>query len=89
MIYDSENLLKVIVKSSVKTEKRLMVYIWATREDYDRREIRDVGWVRSEHNVADGLTKFAKGQTLVLFFVYCTAGDGGLTMGTEDVLQAI
>ena len=57
MFTDSESLFKVIVKSTTTTEKRLMIDIKAGREAYDASEISDVGWVSSNDNPADGLTK--------------------------------
>lgn len=57
ILTDSESLLKLIVKSSVTTEKRLMVNVRAAREAYERGDIRNVGWIRSPDNMADGLTK--------------------------------
>lgn len=59
MITYSELLFKVIVKSSITTENRLMVDIRDARVAYERGDISDVGWIRSPSNVADGLTKFA------------------------------
>lgn len=67
MITYSESLFNFIVKSSITTEKSPMVDIRATREAYNRRDISDVDWVGSAHNLADGLTKFAKRQPLVDF----------------------
>lgn len=34
-----------------------MIDIIATREAYERREIDNMSWIRSEHNVADMLTE--------------------------------
>ena len=57
MFTDSESLFKVIVKSTTTTGKRLMIDIQAAREAYDQSEISDVGWIVSEDNPADGLSK--------------------------------
>lgn len=54
---DSDSLFKVIIKNSSTTERRLMIDIQATREAYGNKEIVDIGWVRSEDNPADALTK--------------------------------
>lgn len=54
---DSESLFKTIVKSTTTTDKRLMIDIQAARESYGKQEISDIGWIRSEDNPADGLTK--------------------------------
>lgn len=60
IITDSESLLNVVVKSSVTSEKRLTVDTKAAREAFDRREIRNIGWVKSRENLADRLTKRAR-----------------------------
>lgn len=67
MITDSERLFKVNVKISITTEKILMVDIRSTLEAYNRVDKIEVGWVRSAHNLADGLTKVSKGGSLVEF----------------------
>lgn len=54
---DSDSLFKVISKNSSTTERRLMIDLQATREAYGNKEIADIGWVRSEDNPADALTK--------------------------------
>lgn len=41
-----------------------MIDISAARHSYTEVEITDVGLVRSEHNVADGLTKMSFGKAL-------------------------
>lgn len=60
MLTDSENLFKVIYKSSVTTEKRLMVYVRAAREAYENCDIIYVEWMRSHHNISHGLTKMGQ-----------------------------
>lgn len=57
MLTDSESLFKCIVKSTTTTEKRLMIDIEAGREAYGKQEISDIGWIRTDDNPADGLTK--------------------------------
>ena len=54
---DSDSLFKVIVKNSTTTERRLMIDLQATREAYGNHEISDIGWVKSDDNPADALTK--------------------------------
>lgn len=56
--------MKVIVKSSITTEKRLMVYIRAAREAYERGYINDVGWIRWPANVSDGMNKLSNCKPL-------------------------
>lgn len=67
MLTDSESLFRVIIKASVTTEKRLMIDVRAAREAYQRGDISNVGWIRSAHNLADGLTKFEKNKLMVEF----------------------
>lgn len=57
MLTDSKQMFDVITRASHTTEKRLMIDVAAAREAYNRGEISNVGLVRSEHNVVDGLTK--------------------------------
>lgn len=59
-VTDSESIFKIIVQSSTTTEKRLMIDLQACREAYDEGCIDNVGWVRSEYNVADCFTKMNK-----------------------------
>lgn len=60
MVTDSDSLFKVVVQSSTTTERRLMIDIQATREAYQERKIDNMGWVKSDGNIADGLTKINK-----------------------------
>lgn len=64
MFKDSEGLFRVIMKSSLTTEKRLMVYIRSALEAYEHGYISEVRWIRSSHNISDGLTKFFKLKAL-------------------------
>lgn len=60
LLKDSDSLIKVIVNASRTTERRLMINVRAAREFYHLGEINIVGWIRSEENLADGLTKVAR-----------------------------
>ena len=55
MLTDSKALFDVIKGSKYMTEKRLMVDLAAIREAYKDRTISNIGLIRSEHNLADGL----------------------------------
>lgn len=57
MLTDSKQTFDVVTRASHTTERRLMIDVAAAREAYKRNEISNVGLVKSEHNVADGLTK--------------------------------
>ena len=54
---DSKSLFDIISKGSRTSEKRIMLDVFAAREGYVSRNISNIGFVRSEHNIADGLTK--------------------------------
>lgn len=64
MLIDSLSLFKFLLNASTTTEKRLMIDIRAAREAYEKIEIRHVGWVRSEDNLANGVKKPGKCQAL-------------------------
>lgn len=59
-VTDSDSLFKVIVQSSTTNERRLMIDIQACREAYQERKIDQIGWIKSDGNLADGLTKIDK-----------------------------
>lgn len=54
---DSKSLFDIISKGSKTSEKRLMLDVAAAREGFKTQDISNIGLVKSEHNVADGLTK--------------------------------
>lgn len=54
---DSKSLFDVISKGSKTAEKRLMLDIACAREGFRRHDISDIGFIRGEDNLADGLTK--------------------------------
>lgn len=55
-LIDSESLFELIVKSTSTTKERLMTDVRATHEAF-QNEMSDIGWIRSNENTADGLTK--------------------------------
>ena len=57
MLTDSKSLFDVIACGSRTSEKRIMLDIVAAREGYASGEISNIGFVRSDKNLADGLTK--------------------------------
>jgi len=75
MLTDSKQMFDVITRTSHTTEKRLMIDVAAARETYNRNEMSNVGLVKSEQNVADGLTK----QRL------CSALDAVLRTGRDVI----
>lgn len=54
---DNKSLFDVTSKGSRTSEKRLMVNIDAAREGCRKMEIWDIGFVKTPHNFADGITK--------------------------------
>lgn len=49
---DSRCLLDVVTNNTTTTEKHLMIDVQSIRGEYERRDIKDVGWFRT-----DALTK--------------------------------
>lgn len=64
MFTDSKTFFDVITKNTTTTEKRLMIEIKAVRESYERMELSDVPWIRSENNPADALSKVKENAVL-------------------------
>jgi transposase InsO family protein len=64
ILTDSRPLFDVLVCAKYTTEKRLMIDISAAREGFNRRDITNVCLIRSEHNVADAMTKFSSNNAL-------------------------
>jgi hypothetical protein len=54
---NSKSLFDIITRRKHTTEMRTMVDIAAIREGFSRREIANIGLIKSEDNPADGLTK--------------------------------
>ena len=67
LLTDSMSLFKVIVNSSITTEKRLMIHISAVREAYERSDMDYIGWIPSKFNIANGLSKLGVCRTLSEF----------------------
>ena len=63
---DSKSLFDVISKGTRTSEKRLMLDIFAARECFKKKEIGDIGFVRSEYNIADALTKKMSQKALIV-----------------------
>jgi hypothetical protein len=64
MLTDSQPLFDVLTKKKITTEKRLMIDLAATREAYAHRIITNIGLIKSEYNVADGMTKLHSNNAL-------------------------
>lgn len=61
---DSKSLFDAITKNSVTTEKSLMIDVQAMREAYERMEVSDLAWIKSEYNPSDALTKVKENAVL-------------------------
>ncbi len=61
---DSKCLFDAISKGSRTSEKRIMIDISAAREGFKDKVISNIGFVRSQNNIADALTKDMKQKAL-------------------------
>ena len=64
MLTDSLSLFDVITKATVTAEKRLLIDLKDVKGAYKRHEISQVGFIRSEFNPADALTKAKRSNIL-------------------------
>lgn len=66
---DSDILIKTLPKSGITSENPLTIDMRATREAFDRNEILEIGRIRSQNNIADGLMKMKRYRSIekVLF----------------------
>jgi Reverse transcriptase (RNA-dependent DNA polymerase) len=65
ILTDSRPLFDVLICAKYTTEKRLMIDISAAREGFTRRDITNVCLIRSEHNIADAMTKLASNAAML------------------------
>ena len=57
MLTDSLSLFDVVTKATLTTEKTLLMDIKGFKDSYHFNEIENIGFIRSEYNPADTLTK--------------------------------
>jgi hypothetical protein len=69
MLTDIKALFDVLTRTRYATKRRLMVDIAAAREAYHERIISNIGLIRSEFNIANGLTKAGPNEALRRFLV--------------------
>lgn len=67
MFTDSLTLFKTLTTCKRTTEGRLMIDIYAARESFRRREIDNIGFIRTAYNPADDLTKLHGNGALMQF----------------------
>ena len=54
---DSLSLFDVITKATLTAERRLMIDVAGVKEAYKTRDIHTIGFIRTQYNPADALTK--------------------------------
>ena len=64
MLADSLSLFDVITKAKITSERRVMIDVKVDKDAYQRYEIGTTGFIRSEYNSADALTKVKKSDIL-------------------------
>jgi hypothetical protein len=60
ILTDSLSLFDVITKATTTAEKRLMIDLCLVQQAYECSEVDTIGFVRSEYNPADVLTKITR-----------------------------
>jgi hypothetical protein len=61
---DSYSLFSTVTKYQSVREKRLLIDLAVIRQSYRRFEVDNIGFIRSEHNIADALIKNTKDTNL-------------------------
>lgn len=64
---DSSSLFSIIIRSTSITERRLMIYLQAAREAFDRSDIAEIGWIERARNISYSLTKPAPCDSMLQF----------------------
>ena len=64
MLTDSLSLFEVITKSTITTEKRLMIEIKVVKDSYQCNEVQNIWFIRSGSTPADALTKIKRCKVL-------------------------
>ncbi len=67
---DSKSLFNFITKCSQTQGRRLLIDLQAVRDAYTVDEVRNLGFIRSPNNPANGLTKIGKSHTLYHMLSY-------------------
>ena len=64
MFTDSKSLFDTITKRSQISEKRLLIDMATVRDAYRRKEMQNIGFIKTNYNIADPLTKESENETL-------------------------
>lgn len=64
IITDSLTLFDVLIKSTITTEKRLMMDLQTVKDSYRKMKLNNVAFVQSESMLADSLTKIKPNHLL-------------------------
>lgn len=64
---DSRTVFNTVAKTAPTLEKRLLIDVCALRESHGKGELRNISWIPSDENVADGLTKGLIGKNHCLY----------------------
>ena len=65
LMTDSKSIFDITSEDSSTNEKRIMIDIHSARRAYRAHEVSNIGFVRSENNIADGLTKLKMQSALL------------------------
>lgn len=65
MMTDSLSLFHISTEASCTTEKLLMIDLQTVQDFFNKMEIQDLAYIRSEYNTADALTEVKKQSILV------------------------
>lgn len=65
MITDSEALFRILTRVRYTTERRLEIDIASARQAYSTKEISNIGWIHTDDNYADDLTKIGGNGALL------------------------
>lgn len=64
MMTNSLSLFDVPAKATERTEKRLMIDLKTIKDSYQKHELQQVAFIRSENNPADALAKIKQSSIL-------------------------
>jgi hypothetical protein len=79
---NSRSLYQCLVKLGTTQEKRLIINVMCLRQAYERREIAEVRWIKSDSNPADAMTKSKTTNALQALI-----DSNILTMDTEEWVE--